>query len=127
MQIQAKLRGIRIAPKKLRLVTELVKRKQAFEAERQLLFLNKKGSKPILKLLRSAIANAENNFKLRKETLYIKSITTNAGFTLHRWRARAHGRAAPIQKKTSIVHLILEEQEAQAHIQKEKSPHKKNR
>ncbi|OGY79630.1 MAG: 50S ribosomal protein L22 [Candidatus Kerfeldbacteria bacterium RIFCSPHIGHO2_02_FULL_42_14] len=116
MQIQAKLRGIRISPKKLRLVTDLVRRLSVVDAERQLIYLNKKGARPILKLLRAAIANAENNFKLPKETLRIKHITTNGGSTLHRWRARAHGRAAPIQKKTSIVQLILEDNAGNAKV-----------
>ena len=66
----------------------------------------KRAAQPVLKLLRSAIANAVNNNNSVKENLYIKKITVDQGPTLKRWRARARGRAFPIHKKTS--HIIVE-------------------
>lgn len=108
MDVVAKLRFLRMSPRKVRLVANLIKGKTAQGAEAQLSFLAKRASRPILKLLRSAMANAEHNFKLNKEALYIKKITVDQGPSLKRWRPRAFGRAAPILKRSSHITLILE-------------------
>ncbi len=108
MSITAKLRYLRISPRKVRLVTDLIKGLTAEKAERQLRFLTKKAAGPILKLLNSAVANAQNNANLTKENLEIANIIVEGGPVLKRWRARAMGRAAPIIKRTSHVTLILE-------------------
>jgi large subunit ribosomal protein L22 len=81
------------------------------EAERQLKFLPKKAAKPILKLLNSAVANAQHNVNLAKEGLYIANIIVDAGPILKRWRARAMGRATPIMKRTSHITLVLDQKE----------------
>lgn len=109
MPITAKLRHLRIAPRKVRLVADLIRGKSVREAETLLQFQIKRGAKPIQKLLKSAVANARNNFKLSEENLYISKITVDEGPKLKRWRARARGRAYPIQKKTSHITLILDE------------------
>jgi large subunit ribosomal protein L22 len=62
---------------------------------------------PVLKLLQSALANAQHNFSLNASDLYVKTITADGGPTLHRWRARAMGRAAPIRKRTTHIHVVL--------------------
>jgi large subunit ribosomal protein L22 len=109
MDVIAKLRFLRMAPRKVRLVTELVKGKTALEAEAELAFLTKRAARPVLKLLQSAMANAENNFKLKKENLFIKKIAVDMGPSLKRWQPRAFGRAAPILKRSSHITLILDE------------------
>jgi len=107
MKITAKLKHLRISPRKVRLVTNLIKGLSVEEAERQLRFLNKRSARPILKLLRSALANAENNAKLSKEGFYVSNVIVDSGPVLKRWRARAMGRAASIMKRTSHITLIL--------------------
>ncbi len=107
--IKAKLRHLRISPRKVRLVANLIKGLTIEEAERQLKFLTKRAALPILKLLNSAVANAENNNKLTKENLYISNIVVDVGPSLKRWRPRAMGRAFPILKRTSHITLTLDQ------------------
>ncbi|MBL7053084.1 MAG: 50S ribosomal protein L22 [Candidatus Portnoybacteria bacterium] len=109
--ITAKLRHLRISPRKVRLVTNLIKGLSIKEAEKQLKFLTKKSAQPILKLLNSAVANAENNAKLIKENLYISRITVDIGPSLKRWRPRAMGRAFQILKRTSHITITLDQKE----------------
>ncbi len=109
--ITSKLRYLRISPRKVRLVTDLIKGLSVIEAEKQLKFLTKKATQPILKLLNSAVANAKNNANLVKENLYIGKVVVENGPMLKRWRPRAMGRAAPIMKRTSHITLILNEKE----------------
>lgn len=108
MSVTAKLNNLRIAPRKVRLVADLIRRKSAEEAQTILRFAVKRGSPIILKLLRQAIANAKNNFQLEEADLYILKLTVDEGPKLKRWRARARGSAAPIQKKTCHITLILD-------------------
>ena len=109
MKVKAELKYLRIAPRKTRLVAELIKRKKTEKAQVILGFAVKKGARPILKLLNSAIASAKNNFQMDPSNLYISKITVNEGPKYKRWRPRARGVAYPIQKKTSHVTIILEE------------------
>ena len=109
MEIKAKLNYLRIAPRKVRLVADLVRNMDVKEAETQLKFMPKRASAPLLKLLNSAIANAKTNFNIEnKDVLYIKKLTINEGPPFKRWRAASRGRAMPISKKTSHVNLILD-------------------
>jgi large subunit ribosomal protein L22 len=109
MEVKAKISGLRIAPKKVRLVCDVIRGLDVQEAQSQLQFIVKKSALPILKLLNSALANAENNFKIKKDNLYIKKIFADEGPKLKRWRPRAFGRAAPILKRSSHITIILEE------------------
>ena len=109
MDVVAKLRYLRTSPKKVRLVIDLIRGLEVGAAEHQLTFLNKGSSLTVLKLLKSAIANAENNFKLSADNLYIKKITADQGPTLKRWKARAFGRASEIRKKSSHITIVLGE------------------
>lgn len=110
-QIKAKLRYLHIAPRKVGLVVNALKGLSANEAEAQLLFRTKRSSHPVLQLLRSAVANAKNNFKLNPETLVIKEIRVDQGPMLKRFMPRAMGRATPIHKKMSHVSIVLESKE----------------
>jgi large subunit ribosomal protein L22 len=101
-----------MSPRKIRLVAGLIRGLDVAKAESQLGFSVKAAARPVLKLLRSAIANAEHNHKLEREGLYIKVITVDGGPMLKRWRARAFGRAAPIRKRTSHITIILSDKEA---------------
>lgn len=108
MEVTAKVRHLRMSPKKVRLVTDLVKGMDIDKAEAQLRFVRKAAAYPVLKLLRSAKANAEHNFKLEPSGLFIKSIVVDGGPVLHRWRPRAFGRATPIRKRSSHITLVLD-------------------
>lgn len=123
MEAKAKLRYLKIAPRKVRLVINLIRGKDIERARNELKFSSKRAAKPLLKLLESAIANAENNFDLKKENLYIKKITADEGPKLKRWRPRAYGRATQILKRSSHVTLILAEKKMS---KKEKKSDKKN-
>ena len=109
MPITAKLRYLRIAPRKVRLAADLIRGKSTEKAQVILNFTVKKPVLPLLKLLKQAIANAKNNFQTEQSNLYISKITVDEGPKLKRWRARARGRAFEIQKKTSHITLILDE------------------
>lgn len=109
MEVKAKLNNLRMSPRKVRLVANLIKKMDVNVAKAQLKFLTKRAARPIGKLLDSAIANAENNFSLDKNNLYISKILVDSGSTLKRWLPRAFGRATPIMKRTSHITIILSE------------------
>ena len=111
MEITAKLNYYRMTPRKIRLVADLVRGKKAKEALSQLKFSSKKAAPIIAKLLKSAISNAKNNLKIKKdeENLYVKKITVDEGPTLKRSMPRAFGRASMIRKRTSHINIILSE------------------
>ncbi len=109
MEVKAHLRYLRIAPRKVRLVADLIRGKKVEEAERILNFTTKRAALPILKLLKSAIANAEHNFNLKKENLFVSKILVGEGPRLKRIFPRARGRADIRQKKMSHVTIVLEE------------------
>lgn len=109
MPVTAKLNYLRIAPRKVRLVADLIRRKTVEEAQTILGFTQKRAAEPLLKLLKSAIASARHNFQLEEQNLYISKITVDEGPKYKRWMPRARGRAFEIQKKTSHVTIVLEE------------------
>ena len=108
MEIRASLHNLRIAPRKVRLVTSLVKGLDVEKAIHQLTFLTKDSAEPIRKLLQSAVANARQK-EMDRARLYVKRITANGGTVLDRWMPRAMGRATPIQKRSTHIHVILDE------------------
>ncbi|MBU1032402.1 50S ribosomal protein L22 [Patescibacteria group bacterium] len=112
MEVKASLRRLHMAPRKVRLVVDLVRGLPVKEAVLRLSFLQKEAALPVLKLLKSAMANAEHNFKLDSSDLVVKSITADGGMTLKRWRPRAFGRAAPIRKRTTHINIVLAQKEA---------------
>ena len=104
--VTAHARDLHIAPRKMRLVTNLVKNMNAADAIVQLEHTNKKGAPMVIKVLKSAIANAQNNFSIKPERLYIKSLTADMGAVMKRYFPRARGSASRINKRTS--HIIIE-------------------
>lgn len=107
---KAVLRYARIAPRKARLIADLIKGLSIDEAEAQLIYNSKRASKIILKLIQSAKAGAlAKKFDLNK--LYVKNITVNQGPMFKRYLPRARGSATPIQKKTSHIEILLAEKE----------------
>lgn len=109
MEVKAKLKYLRIAPRKVRLVADLVRGKSVEEAQTILDFSIKRAATPLGKLLKSAIANAKSTSGLEGSNLYISKITVDEGPKLKRWRARSRGQAFEIQKKTSHINLVLSE------------------
>jgi large subunit ribosomal protein L22 len=106
-EYKAKLSYLRMAPRKVRSVGDLIKGLPANEAEAQLLMQTRRPSKPLLKLLRSAIANAKNNGVSDLQHLYVVNVRVDGGPMLKRMLPRARGSASPIQKKMSHVMLTL--------------------
>ncbi len=105
----ARLRYLRIAPRKVRLVADLIRGKTVSEAQTILRFQKKRAAQPLLKLLLSAVANAKQQHgEVKEQDLYIEKITVDEGPKYKRWRPRARGRAYQIQKKTSHITLILD-------------------
>jgi large subunit ribosomal protein L22 len=109
MEVRAKAKFIRMSPKKIRLVVDLIRGKSIDKALDQLKFINKKASLSVSKLIESAIANAVNNFELDRNNLFIKEIFVDEGPTLKRWMPKAFGRATPIRKRSSHINLLLAE------------------
>jgi large subunit ribosomal protein L22 len=109
VEVKAHLNYLRIAPRKVRLVVDLIRGKSVQEARNILNFTVKRAALPIRKLLDSAVANAKNNFNLDEKKLYIKKIFVNEGPKLKRYRAASRGRAVEVQKKTSHITIILDE------------------
>ena len=110
MQSEAQLKHFRMSAQKMRLVADLIRGKEINEALGILTFTRKKAADVIAKLVRSAVANAEQTGKVDIDTLFIKTITVDPGPTFPpRFRPRAHGRATPILKRTSHVRVVLEE------------------
>jgi len=111
-EVKAQLNGLRIAPRKVRSVVNLVKGKNVLEALAQLEALVKRSGSPVAKLLKSAIANAENNNNMVKENLYVKRINVDEGVKLKRFKPKGFGRVSPLEKKTSRIRVVLAEKVA---------------
>ena len=107
MEITAKLNDYRQSPRKVRLVGGLIRGKKAEAAIDLLTVTIKRASDPIIGLLKSAIANAKNNFNLNVEDLFVKSMSVDNGAILYRRMPKARGMATPIRKRVSHVTLIL--------------------
>jgi large subunit ribosomal protein L22 len=109
MEVRARLRFARLGPRKARLVADLIRGKRSEEALNILSFTKKSAAKVILKLLKSAIANATQKKNIDVDRLFIKKITVDQGPTMKRYQPRALGRATKIRKRTSHVTIILDE------------------
>jgi large subunit ribosomal protein L22 len=108
-QAVAKLSYARISSRKVKTVIDLIRNKNAGEALAILKLTPKAASELVEKLLKSAIANAENNHGMDAEKLYVAEIYANQGPTLKRVRPRAQGRAFRIRKRTSHITVVLKE------------------
>lgn len=109
MEVKGSAKYLKITPKKMRLVVDVIRKMSVERAEAQLHFISRKASVLILKALRSVVASAEHNFNLKKDNLFIKKIIVNEGPALERWTPKAFGRATPIKKRTSHLEIILAE------------------
>ena len=107
----AKATYIRIAPRKVQIVLDLIRNQPADKAMAILKYTPKAACEPLMKLLRSAIANAENNNNMDVSRLYVAECSVCQGPTLKRIRPRGQGRAFRINKKTSHITLVLKEME----------------
>lgn len=106
--ITAKLNDYRQSPRKVRLVANLVKGKKVEDAKSSLTFLIKRAAKPLADLLDSAIANANHNFNITADQLYVKEFRVDEGVVLKRRMPRSRGMAYPINKRTSHVFIQLD-------------------
>ncbi len=104
---KARLRYLRIAPRKVRMVADQIRGKDAAEALDVLQFTVKKAGDPLRKLLDSAIANAVENHSMDADALFVSQVYVDQAPTIKRWRPRAMGRATRIEKKQSHVTLVL--------------------
>ena len=111
MEVKATSKFVRRSPHKVRLVMDAVRGKRVDEAVAILRFLPQGSAREILNVVKSAAANAENNYQMAPEDLFIKRIYADEGPTFKRFRARARGMASPILKRTSHITVIVEEQE----------------
>ncbi len=102
------LRYARCSPKKALFVVRGIKGMKALEALEKLKFIKRKPARLIEKVLRSAIANAEHNFRIPSNQLYIKTIKIDKGPVYKRWKPSAYGRALPITRKTTHISVLLE-------------------
>ena len=103
-------RYVRISSRKVKIVIDLIRGKSVREAEAILQYTPKAATEPVLKLLKSAVANAENNLELNRDDLYVAEVYANQGPTLMRYRPRAHGRASRIRKRTRHITIVLDQQ-----------------
>ena len=108
---QATLKYARISPRKVKIVADLIRGKDVAEALAIVKFTPKASSEVIEKLLKSAIANAENNHGMKHEKLYVAEIYANQGPTLRRIRPAAKGSAVRIRKRTSHITIVLKERD----------------
>ena len=105
----ATARYIRMSPRKVKVVVDMIRGKSAKEAAAIRKYVPKAACEPVLKVLNSAIANAENNLDMNRDDLYVAEAYANQGPTLKRYRARARGSASPIRKRTSHITVILDQ------------------
>ena len=111
MEAKAYLKYLRISPRKVQIVADLIRGKDVGTAMAILMQTPKAASEPMMKLLKSAVANAENNFNMDVEKLYVSTVFATPGPILKRVMPRAQGRAYRINKRTSHVTLVVAEKE----------------
>ena len=109
MEAKAVAKYVRIAPRKVRVVMDLIRGKNVAEAFAILKFTPKVGADAIEKVLKSAVANAENNFDMNVDKLYVSSAFVDQGPTLKRIHPRSRGQAFKILKRTSHITVVVEE------------------
>ncbi len=109
MEVKAKLKFVRVAPRKVQLVADLVRGKKSEEALNILTFTKKADARIVIKLLKSAVANATQKKNVDVDRLYVKKIAVDQGPTMKRYQPRALGRATTIRKRTSHINIVLDE------------------
>ena len=111
MEVKATAKTLRVQPRKVRLVLNLIRGKDVEEAEAICKFIPNKGGYLVGKVLHSAIANAVNNEDLDESNLYVKECYANEGITMKRYMPRAKGSASAIHKRTSHITVVVAEKE----------------
>ena len=111
MEVKAVAKTVRIAPRKVRLVVDLIRGKSVGDAISILRLTPKRSSAVVEKVVKSAVANAVNNNKLEQGSLYIKQAFVDEGMTMKRYRARAKGSGNSILKRTSNITIVLDERQ----------------
>ena len=111
MEARAELRYARISPRKVKIVCDIIRGKDVMNAQGILMQTPKAASDLLLKLLKSAVANAENNHGLDPDSLYVAETYATGGPIQKRGRPRAHGRMFRINKRTSHITLVVKERE----------------
>lgn len=109
MEIIARARHLRIAPRKVRKIADLIRHRSAIQAKMQLMHLPHRSARPIVKLINSALHNAKSNFGIDNVVFYVKHITVDGGPVAKRFRPGAAGRINPYTKRTSHVTLVLDD------------------
>lgn len=109
MKVRAQAKYIRQSPYKVRLVLDLVRGLRVAEAEAVLRHANRRAAEPVMKVLKSAVANAEHNHALDADELVVAEAYADEGPTLKRFRPRARGRATRIRKRTSHITIVVAE------------------
>ena len=110
MEVQAKLKHYRMAPRKARLVTDMIKGMDVEKAINTLQLTPKKCAPVIKKLVESAVANADQRGDMDVDALYIRSVFVDEGPTMRRFQPRAMGRATRINKRSSHITVILDDE-----------------
>ena len=111
MEARAIAKHVRVSPLKVHFICDEIRGKQVDEALSILQFTPKKGARVLEKVLNSAIANAENNFNLDRDNLYVSQAYANDGPHMKRWRPKAKGMAHPILKRSSHIGVVVEERD----------------
>ena len=111
MESKAKASYVRMSPRKVQIVLDLIRNQPADKAMAILKFTPKAATEPVMKVLKSAMANAENNFNMDTTRLYVSQAHVAPGPILKRIQPRAQGRAYRINKRTSHITLVLKEME----------------
>lgn len=109
IEVRATAKYIRISPRKVRLVVDAVRGKRVNDALAMLRFMPHKSAREVYKVIQSAAANAENNYGLDPEDLYVSRIYADEGPTLKRFRPRAYGRVSPLLKRSSHITAVVSE------------------
>jgi len=109
MEVKVKLNNLRIAPRKVRQVVDLVRGKSVAQAQAVLSFTVNRSARSVLKLLNSAVASAKHDLHLDESNLFISKITVDEGTKFKRWHPMSRGSAYPIMKRTSKIALTLTE------------------
>src|SRR4030042_4457582 len=107
-EVTAVSKNLRVSPKKVRLIAYNLRGKNAESALESLRFVPRKAATPLYKVLKSAIANAKNNFKLEIDHLKIKELLVDEGKTMKRYRPVSRGAAHQILKRTTNIKVVLE-------------------
>ena len=112
MRVSATAKYLRGSTRKTRLVTQAIRGKPVEEAAAALRFMPQHAAADVARVLKSAVANAENNHNLSAEDLVVVEAHANEGPTLKRWQPRAQGRAFPIHKGQTHITIVVADQEA---------------